>query len=190
MQTTQEAPRLISIGREAIRKSKMMIQDRRKIEIRASSHDIFDLIDRMPNKFPIYKFLEVKPFFFLRILLVDGLSSAWKAARLDRSINELKLSVGDKMGPFTLTGFERPKKYWFSLESLFFNCRTGYSLSANDNGAELSFDLIADNPTFKEKVWWFLFKPFHGLFAKKVLNVIKEKVEHNQQIQETQKPRR
>lgn len=156
-----------------------MIHDSRKIEIRASSEDIFDLIDRMPNKFPIYKFLEAKPLFFIRILLVDGLSSAWEAAKLDRAIKELKLSVGDKMGPFTLTGFERPKKYWFTLKSFFFNCQTGYSLSYNSKGTELSFEMIAENPTLKEKVWWFLFKPFHGLFANKVLNVIKEEVEHN-----------
>lgn len=155
-----------------------MIQDRRKIEIRASSQDIFDLIDSMPNKFPIYRFLEAKPFFFFRMLLVDGLSSAWKASKLDRAFNE-KLSVGDKMGPFTLTRFERPRKYQFSLRSFFFNCQTGYSLSAISYGTELRFDLIAENPTLKEKVWWFLFKPFHGLFAKKVLHVIKGRVEQN-----------
>jgi len=62
----------------------------------------------------------------------------------------------------------------------FFSCQTGYSLTANSNGTELGFDLISENPTLKEKVWWFLFKPFHGLFANKVLSVIKEKVEHNQ----------
>ncbi|MBC2710432.1 MAG: hypothetical protein HGJ94_05370 [Desulfosarcina sp.] len=45
-------------------------------------------------------------------------------------------------------------------------------------GQSLVFDLIAENPTFKEKLWWFLFKPFHGLFANKVLHVIKEKSEH------------
>ena len=44
---------------------------------------------------------------------------------------------------------------------------------------ELSFDLIAENPSIKEKIWWFFFKPFHGLFANKALRVIKNKVEHN-----------
>ncbi len=157
-----------------------MIQDKRQILIKASPHVIFDLIEIMPNKFPIYKFLEEKPFFFIRILLVDGLRSAWEAARLKRPNDVLKLNVGDTMGPFTLTELERPMKYWFSLKSLFFNCQTGYSLNTNGGVTELSFDLTSENPTFKEKVWWFVFKPFHGLFANKVLHVIKEKVEHNQ----------
>ena len=156
-----------------------MIQDKRKIQINAPSPVIFDLIYRMPNKFPIYKFLETKPFFFIRILLVDGLRSAWEAVRLKKPNDALKLNVGDTMGPFTLIELDRPMKYWFSLKSLFFDCRTGYSLFSKDGGTELSFDLIAENPTFKEKLWWFLFKPFHGLFANKVLHVIKEKSEHN-----------
>ena len=157
-----------------------MIEDRQQIEIRASAQDIFDLIDRMPNKFPIYRFLEAKTFFFLRILLVDGLNSAREAIKIDREVQELKLSLGDKMGPFTLTEFERPRKYWSTLKSYFFSCQTGYSLMANSNGTELGFDLISEISTLKEKVWWFLFKPLHGLFANKVLSVIKEKVEHNQ----------
>ena len=95
----------------------------------------------------------------------------------------LKLNVGDTMGPFTLTEFERPMKYWFSLKSIFFDCQTGYSLYSNDDVTELSFDLIAENPTFKEKIWRFIIKPFHALFANKVLHVIKEKIEHNHVLQ-------
>ncbi len=157
-----------------------MIKDKRQIQIKASSYAVFDLIDRMPNKFPIYKFLEAKLFFFIRILLVDGLSSSWKAAKLRRPGDVLKLNVGDTMGPFTLTEFERPTKYWFSLKSIFFNCQTGYSLHSQDGVTELSFDLLAENPNFKERIWWFIFKPFHALFANKVLHVIKEKTEHNE----------
>jgi hypothetical protein len=156
-----------------------MIQDKRQIQINAPSHVVFDLIERMPNKFPVYKLLEAKPFFFIRILLVDGLHSAWEATRSQRPDDVLKLNIGDTMGPFTLTGIERPMKYCFSLKSLFFNCQTGYFLYSKDGVTELSFDLIAENPTYKEKIWWFVFKPFHGLFANKVLNVIKEKAEHN-----------
>ena len=70
-----------------------MIEDRQQIEIRASAQDIFDLIDRMPNKFPIYRFLEAKTFFFLRILLVDGLNSAREAIKIDREVQELKFLV-------------------------------------------------------------------------------------------------
>jgi len=167
-----------------------MIKDKRQIQIKAPSHAIFDLIDRMPNKFPIYRFLESKPFFFIRILLVDGLSSSWKAAKLRRADDVLKLNVGDTMGPFTLTEFGRPTKYWFSLKSLFFDCQIGYSLHSKDGVTELSFDLFAENPNFKERIWWFIFKPFHGLFANKVLHVIKEKTEHNKANQRTQKTAR
>lgn len=166
-----------------------MIQDKRQIQIKAPSHAIFDLIDRMPNKFPVYRFLEAKPLFFIRIFLVDGLSSAWAATNLRRPDDVLKLNVGDTMGPFTLTEFERPMKYWFSLKSVFFDCQTGYSLHSNDGVTELSFDLIAENPTFKERIWWFIFKPFHALFVNKVLHVIKEKIEHNHVLQGTRKKR-
>lgn len=114
-----------------------MIEDRQQIEIRASAQDIFDLIDRMPDKFPIYRFLESKPFFFIRILLMDGLYSAREAMKIDRTVQELKLSLGDKMGPFTLTKFERPREYWFTLKSYFFSCQAGYSLSSSINGTEL-----------------------------------------------------
>jgi len=46
---------------------------------------IIDLIEIMPNKFSIDKFLEAKPFFSIRILLVDGLRPAWEVARLKSS---------------------------------------------------------------------------------------------------------
>jgi hypothetical protein len=156
-----------------------MIQDKRQIQINAPSPNIFDLIDRMPDKFPVFKFLEAKPFFFIRVLLFDGSRSAWEATKLKGLNDVLKLSVGDTMGPFTLIESIRPIRYQFSLNSLFFSCQTGYSLVTNEYGTELSFDLIAENPPFKDKIWWFFFKPFHGLFANKALRVIKEKVEHN-----------
>ncbi len=155
-----------------------MIQDKRQIKIKASPQVVFDLIEIMPNKFPVYKLLEAKPFLFLRVLLVDGLRTAFEAIKFKRPTDILKLNVGDTMGPFTLTELERPMKYWFSLKSLFINCQTGYTLNTNGGMTELNFNLISENPTFKEKVWWFVFKPFHGLFANKVLHVIKAKVEH------------
>lgn len=154
-----------------------MIQDKRQIQIMASPEIIFGLIETMPNKFPVYKFLEIKPFLFIRILLVDGLRTAIEAIKVERPNDVLILNVGDSMGPFTLTESERPYKYMFTLRSVFFNCRTGYSLSSNGNMTTVSFDLIAENPSFLNKVWWFFIKPFHVIFANKVLRVIKEKVE-------------
>ena len=62
-----------------------MIQDKRNIQIKSSPEIVFDLIETMPNKFPIYKILETKPFVFLRLLLVDGLRSAIGAMHINKT---------------------------------------------------------------------------------------------------------
>lgn len=154
-----------------------MIQDERKINIDALPEDVFGLIETMPNKFPVYKILEAKPFFFLRILLVDGLRAAIEAVSVEKPNDFLVLRIGDSMGPFQLTNLEKPFKYWFTLRSFFFNGRTGYSLGKFNNMTTLNFVLVAENPRLMEKVFWFFVKPIHGLLANKVLKVIKKKVE-------------
>ena len=156
-----------------------MIKDINKIQIKSSPEAVFDLIEKMPNKFPIYKIFEAKPFLFLRILFVDGFRSAIDAASIEKPDDELVLSIGDNLGPFKLTEVEKPFKYYFTLKSFFINCRTGYSIYDQGDRTDLSFDLIAENPTFFEKVYWFFIKPFHYLFAKKVLQVIKQRAEKN-----------
>ncbi|MFC2027753.1 hypothetical protein ACFLU3_03590, partial [Chloroflexota bacterium] len=75
-----------------------MIQDNRQIEIESFPETVFSLIETMPNKFPIYTILEAQPFFFLRVLLVDGLRTAIAAAKMDRSNCVLILSIGDSIG--------------------------------------------------------------------------------------------
>ena len=154
-----------------------MIQDEKHIEIDASPEKIFEFIETMPNKFPVYKILETKPFFFLRLLFVDGFRAAVEVIRIEKAKDTFVLNLGDSMGPFQLTELENPLKYRFTLRSFFFNCRTGYSLSRNTNMTTLCFDLIAEDPGIMEKVWWFFVKPIHGLLANKVLKVIKGKVE-------------
>lgn len=166
----------LSIGANFLKTEIVMIQDRREIQIKSSPEIIFDIIENMPNKFPVYKILETKPFFFLRILFVDGFKAAMETVGIEKPDDALILNVGDTMGPFTLTIKERPKKYWFTLRSFFFNCQTGYSLSFDRSETTLYFDLVAEDPSFKEKVWWLLFKPFHGIFANKSLSVIKSKI--------------
>lgn len=155
-----------------------MLKDNRQIQINASPEIIYDYIETMPNKFPIFKILESKPFLFLRILLVDGLRTAIEAVNVAKPEDVLILNVGDSMGPFTLTEAEKPLKYWFTLESFFFNCRTGYSLYANGSMTTLNFYIIAENPCLKEKVWWLFIKPVHGIFSKKVIRNIKKGVEN------------
>jgi hypothetical protein len=155
-----------------------MIQHKKNIVINSSPEKIFQLIEMMPNKFPVYKILEAKPFFFLRLLLVDGLSEAIKAMNIEKANNTLVLKIGDSIGPFKLTESERPYKYGFTLKSYFFNCLTGYSLSNNGNTTNLNFDLFAESPRLMEEVYWFFVKPIHGLLASKVLKVIKQKAEN------------
>ncbi len=154
-----------------------MIQEKKQIDIDALPEKVFELIETMPNKFPVYKILETKPFFFLRILLVDGFRAAIEAISIEKPNVSFVLNVGDSMGPFQLTESEKPLKYWFSLRSFFFNCRTGYSLSSHGSMTTLYFNLIAEDSRLLEKVWWFFMKPIHGLLANKVLKVIKDKVE-------------
>ena len=161
---------------DGIQGKTIMIQDRRKIRIESSPELIVDVIDKMPIKFPVYKILETKPFFFLRILFVDGFHAAIEAIGIEKPDDVLILNVGDTMGPFTLTEKENPVRYWFTLKSFFISCQTGYSLRFNGSETTLCFDLIAEDPSFKEKVWWLLFKPFHGIFVNKSLSVIKSKI--------------
>lgn len=130
----------------------------------------------MPNKFPVFKILETKPFIYLRVLFVDGFRAAIEAVSIEQSNDELILNVGDKMGPFILTEKKKPIKYSFTLKSFFFNCQTGYSLSTDGSETTLYFELIAENPRFMGKVWWLIFKPFHWIFANKVLSVIKKTI--------------
>ena len=60
-----------------------MIQDRRETQIQSTPEIIFDIIENMPIKFPVYKILETKPFLFLRILFVDGFKAAMQAVDFD-----------------------------------------------------------------------------------------------------------
>lgn len=154
-----------------------MIQDQRHILINAPIEKVFSIIETMPNKFPVYRVLETKPFVFLRLLLVDGYRSAIKISKTKKPIDKIVLNTGDSFGPFTLTEVESPYKYLFTLKSFFFDCQTGYTLSANKTQTRLNFDLIADNPSNIEKLYWIFVKPIHGLLAQKVLKEIREKAE-------------
>lgn len=96
-----------------------MIKDRRQITINAPPEKVFDLIETMPNKFPVYYILETTPVLFLRVLLVDGLRPAFDAVKMDKPKDKLVLRLGDSMGPFKLTEVKKPFKYEFTLSSFF-----------------------------------------------------------------------
>jgi hypothetical protein len=41
----------------------------------------------------------------------------------------------------------------------------------------LSLEIIAEDPTFREKIWWFFIKPIHILLAHKVLKTLRKGAE-------------
>jgi hypothetical protein len=157
-----------------------MINDQRTIEIKASPDKVFKQIET--NPFPTFRILNTKPFFFLRIALIDGIRAGIRLVfdkNLNREMTE-PAELGSSLGPFTLTEIERPSRYYFTLKSLFINCKTGFSLHSTGKGTLLSLEAIAEDPTFREKIWWFFIKPIHILLAHKVLKTIRQEVERNE----------
>jgi hypothetical protein len=155
----------------------VMIYDQRTIEIKASPDKVFKQIET--NPFPTYWILNTKPFFFLRITLIDGIRSGIRLAfdkNLNREMTE-PVELGSSLGPFILTEIERPSRYYFTLKSLFINCIGGFNLHSTDNGTMLSLEIIAEDPTFREKIWWLLIKPIHILLAHKVLKTLRKGAE-------------
>jgi hypothetical protein len=157
-----------------------MINDQRTIEIKVSPEQVFKQIET--NPFPTFRILNTKPFFFLRIALIDGIRTGIRLAfdkNLNREMTE-PVELGSSLGPFILTEIERPSRYYFTLKSLFINCKAGFSLHSTANGTLLSLEAIAEDPTFREKIWWFFIKPIHILLAHKVLKTIRQEVERNE----------
>ncbi len=89
------------------------------MKYQSSSHDLDfkQELNESPDNFT-YKILDTKPFFFVRILFLDGLRSASdsyriKFAKYNKKEADLILKIGDTLGPFKLTEFEKPFKYLF-----------------------------------------------------------------------------
>ncbi|MFH1845091.1 MAG: hypothetical protein ABIF77_18030 [bacterium] len=151
------------------------IQDRRSTEIEASPEQVFAQIEIDP--FPTFAILDTAPFLFLRLALLDGIGTARRtlATRSGSRDELLPLELGATMGPFTVTEKRRPQTFYFTLRSLFFKCRTGFSLRTTPCGTLLSFDTIAETPTRRERIWWFIVKPAHVLLARRVLGNIRRR---------------
>lgn len=160
-----------------------MLYDSRSIEILAPPESVFGHIATRPNKFPTFKWLDTTPFLFVRIALVDGIGSALRTlsdpAFRDRKLDEAKkpLEVGSTMGPFKLTEVIENERYYFELNSLFIRCRTGYVLSRTNRGTRLVMEIVADDLLLREKLYWYLIKPFHIVLGNQVLKVLKSEVE-------------
>jgi hypothetical protein len=156
-----------------------MIQNQHSIKINASPEKVFRLIETMPNKFPVYKILETKPFVFIRMLFTDGFSSAVKAMFIDIAKKSHMLNIGDSYGPFKLIEIIKPARYLFDVDSFFMKYQTGYILTSDGkNNTKLNFEITAGDLLPSEKVYWLFVKPIHHLLAKKALRVIKEKAEN------------
>mgnify|MGYP003564882827 CR=1 FL=1 len=89
-----------------------MIKDKRIIKINATPIEVFNFLEMTPNKFPIFKIFETRPFLFIRISCLDGIRTGLKVA-LDNTIQsemskkERKpLKIGSKLGPNELRGRE------------------------------------------------------------------------------------
>ncbi len=156
------------------KKDSQMINNQHKIEIDATPKVVFAQIEK--NPFPTFKLLETRPFLFIRLALVDGLRAGAKIAfsgDLSEKMNE-PLKLGTSMGPFKVTEVEKGKMFYFTLKSFFFNCKTGFSINEIENGSLLTFDIFADKLKMREKIYWFLIKPIHGILARRVLRVHKK----------------
>lgn len=155
------------------------ITDDQTIVIRATPEQVYEYIETMPNKFPTFRLFDTRPFMFVRIALVDGVESALKVIRddsyrRDRMKNKAKpLLVGSAFGPFTLIEAKKPEKYYFSMNSLFFEGETGYKIYPREKSAVLHFDLSTDTTKVYQIVWIRAIMPFHFLLARLVLRNIK-----------------
>jgi hypothetical protein len=146
-----------------------MITHRRSLEIAAPPERVFASIETDP--FPTFAILDTKPFLFIRLALLDGISAARRAlaARPGSQDEVPPLELGTVMGPFTVTTKKPPREFHFTLKSFFFNCRTGFSLCPTDGGTLVHFDTVAESPSRDERFWWFFIKPVHALLARRVL---------------------
>jgi hypothetical protein len=157
---------------------KRMIDNRHHILIEESPENIFQFIDQMPNKFPVYKLFETRAVFFIRMLLLDGRKAAKNTFKYKKKYQNLVLKEGDQMGPFLLSTYQFPNKYFFTLNSFFFNCQTGYVIKQKGEQGQLNLDLISENPSRGERIWWFFVKPIHNILSRKVLREIKKRLQN------------
>lgn len=161
----------------------MKITHDRTIEIRATPEQVYEYIETMPDKFPTFRLFDTRPLLFLRIALVDGTQSALKVIRdesyrRDRLKKETEpLLIGSTFGPFTFIEAKKPEKYYFSLNSFFFEGETGYKIFPGARGAILHFDLSTDTAKVFQIAWIRAIMPVHCILAGIVLRNIKKGVE-------------
>jgi hypothetical protein len=159
------------------------ITDDQTIEIHATPEQVYEYIETMPNKFPTFTLFGTKPLLFLRIAMVDGVRSGLKVIQDKTYRNDMMkkeaepLLIKSRFGPFTFIEAKKPEKYYFSLNSFFFEGETGYKIFPGAKGTILHFDLHTDTTKVFQIVWIHAIMPVHVILARIVLRNIKEGVE-------------
>lgn len=160
-----------------------MIECSHSIKVNAGVQQLYEHIEKMPNKFPVFRVLERWPFLAMRVFFIGDF---WSGVRMLCSPNHVRyarkrmarpLAPGDSYGPFRLVETVEGEKYFFSLDTSFFRLDAGYVLEPAAGGAVLRLDLVSANPNQLQRMYWSIVRPAHNLLARKTLRIIKEDVE-------------
>lgn len=160
-----------------------LIEDNHTIVIKAPPVAVYMHLEEMETKFPIYSFLDSRPFIALRLILIGEPKTGFKMLLRGRKhfqkLRGKRMKLGDYYGPFKLIEAIEGKKYWFELRTKLrlFDLKAGYLLEPAGEGTLLSLSLLSSNPNSMQRLYWRLIKPAHMLFSKKVLSTIKAEVE-------------
>jgi len=162
-----------------------MITDSQSTIIKSTPKDVYMHIAQRGNKFPVFKLLDMRPFLALRLIGVGDLKKGFTILlkgniyKKEGQERGRPLAIGDNYGPFKLIEAIDSHKYFFELKTNMFNLETGYTLTSHENDTLLSFDLISDDPTLLQRLYWrFPTKPLHQLLARKVVNELKKEIEN------------
>lgn len=162
-----------------------MIEDSHAVIIRANPITVYKHIEEREAKFPIYSFLDSRPFVALRLVLIGelrtGLKMLWHGRKFfQKQKGEKKIiTVGESYGPFKLIEAIEGEKYWFKLKTRLglFDLEAGYLFKPVGEETLLSLSLVSPNPNLMQRLYWRMVSPIHKLFSKKVLSLLKSEVE-------------
>ncbi|MCL4472400.1 MAG: hypothetical protein M1455_00450 [Actinobacteria bacterium] len=162
-----------------------MIEDSHAVIIKATPNIVYKYVEEMETKFPIYSFLDTRPFIALRLILIGEPKAGFRMLLHGRKhFQNLRgkkkmMTIGDYYGPFKLIEATEGKKYWFKLKTRLglFDLEAGYLFEPMGEETLLSLSLLSPNPNSMQRLYWRLVNPIHILFSKKVLSSIKAEVE-------------
>jgi len=160
-----------------------MLEDSQQIEIQAKADRIYSYLEEQSTKFPL-GFLDYRPFFVMRLILIGEPARAMRVLFKGKSFGnsegeKLRLAVGDNYGPFCLIEAVPGQKYFFRLRTSvkLFDLETGYLMFPGEKNTLLRFDLLAHDPSLIQRAYWKIVKPFHQVLTRRVLRIIKKRME-------------